>query len=171
MGYSIRLEGDVRKLMKRLKHYSDLDKKHITAAMAEAVRTSTLERYKQEKDPEGKKWKSSIRAEAEGGKTLTDTARLRNSIRAKSDASGFTVGTNTIYASTHQLGEKGRKITIRAKSSKGLVFKIGDRSRSGSRFRPARSSACQTTIFRKSRGRSKTPSGRSKRCLHNVSNF
>ena len=60
MGYSIRLEGDVRKLMKRLKHYSDLDKKHITAAMAEAVRTSTLERYKQEKDPEGKKWKSSI---------------------------------------------------------------------------------------------------------------
>ena len=123
MGYSIRLEGDVRKLMKRLKHYSDLDKKHITAAMAEAVRTSTLE---QEKDPEGKKWKSSIRAEAEGGKTLTDTARLRNSIRAKSDASGFTVGTNTIYASTHQLGEKGRKITIRAKTSKGLVFKIGD---------------------------------------------
>ena len=106
MGYSIRLEGDVRKLMKRLKHYSDLDKKHITAAMAEAVRTSTLERYKQEKDPEGKKWKSSI--------------------RAKSDASGFTVGTNTIYASTHQLGEKGRKITIRAKTSKGLVFKIGD---------------------------------------------
>ena len=104
MGYSIRLEGDIRKLMKRLKHYSDLDKKHITAAMAEAVRTSTLERYKQEKDPEGKKWKSSIRAEAEGGKTLTDTARLRNSIRAKSDASGFTVGTNTIYASTHQLG-------------------------------------------------------------------
>ena len=127
MGYSIRLEGDVRKLMKRLKHYSDLDKKHITAAMAEAVRTSTLERYKQEKDPEGKKWKSSIRAEAEGGKTLTDTARLRNSIRAKSDASGFTVGTNTIYASTHQLGEKGRKITLRAKTSKGLVFKIGDR--------------------------------------------
>lgn len=126
MGYSIRLEGDVRKLMKRLKHYSDLDKKHITAAMAEAVRTSTLERYKQEKDPEGKKWKSSIRAEAEGGKTLTDTARLRNSIQAKSDTSGFTVGTNTIYASTHQLGEKGRKITIRAKTSKGLVFKIGD---------------------------------------------
>ena len=53
-------------------------------------------------------------------------SRLRNSIRAKSDASGFTVGTNTIYASTHQLGEKGRKITIRAKTSKGLVFKIGD---------------------------------------------
>ena len=44
MDYSIRLEGDVRKLMKRLKHYSDLDKKHITAAMAEAVRTSTLDR-------------------------------------------------------------------------------------------------------------------------------
>ena len=125
MGYSIRLEGDVRKLMKRMKGFSELDKKGVTAAMAEAVRTSTLERFRTEKDPEGKKWKSSIRAATEGGKTLTDTARMKNSIKGKSDASGFAVGTNTIYASTHQLGEPGRKITIRAKTSKGLVFKIG----------------------------------------------
>lgn len=67
--------------------------------------------------------------EGDWGKLLSHLLREMwiEIIRAKSDASGFTVGTNTIYASTHQLGEKGRKITIRAKNSKGLVFKIGDR--------------------------------------------
>lgn len=127
MGSSIRLEGDIRILMLKLRHLSELDKKGIAAAMKEAARTSTLDRFREEKDPEGKPWKTSIRAASEGGKTLSKTARLKNSIRAKSDASGFAVGTNTIYAATHQLGEKGRKITIRAKTSKGLVFKIGDR--------------------------------------------
>ncbi|MDR2024028.1 MAG: phage virion morphogenesis protein [Hungatella sp.] len=125
--YSIRLEGDVRALMKRLKFFSEIDKKHINAALAESVRESTLERFTTEKDPEGKKWKTSIRVAQNGGKTLTKSAIMKNSIKGKSDASGFAVGTNTIYASTHQLGAKGRRITIRAKTPKGLVFKIGDR--------------------------------------------
>ena len=115
MGYSIRLEGDVRRLMARMKQFSELDKRQVTAAMAEAMRTSTLDRFRNEKTPDGQRWKQSIRASAEGGK---------NSIHSQSDASGFAVGTNTIYASTHQLGEPGRKITIRAKTSKGLVFRI-----------------------------------------------
>lgn len=124
MGYSIRLEGDVRRLMARMKQFSELDKRQVTAAMAEAMRTSTLDRFRNEKAPDGQRWKQSIRASAEGGKTLTNTARMKNSIHSQSDASGFAVGTNTIYASTHQLGEPGRKITIRAKTSKGLVFRI-----------------------------------------------
>ena len=44
MGYSIRLEGDVRRLMARMKQFSELDKRQVTAAMAEAMRTSTLDR-------------------------------------------------------------------------------------------------------------------------------
>lgn len=125
--YSIRLEGDVRGLMNRLKHFSEFDKKGVNAAIAESIRTSTVERFTTERDSEGKKWKSSIRAAQTGGKTLTKSAALKNSIKGKSDASGFVVGTNTIYASTHQLGEKGRRITIRAKTPKGLVFKVGGR--------------------------------------------
>ena len=124
MGYSIRLEGDVRRLMARMKQFSELDKRQVTASMAEAMRTSTLDRFRNEKAPNGQRWKRSIRASTEGGKTLTNTARMKNSIHSQSDASGFAVGTNTIYASTHQLGEPGRKITIRAKTSKGLVFRI-----------------------------------------------
>ena len=126
MGCSIRLEGDVRGLMRQMKHFADMDKKRITSAMASAVRFSTLERFKQEKGPDGKKWKQSIRVAQEGGKTLTHTALMKNSIQRKSDASGFAVGTNVLYASTHQLGDKERKITIRAKTSKGLVFKNAD---------------------------------------------
>jgi len=125
--YSIRLDGDTRRLMKRLRQLADIDKKGINAAIAEAVRESTLERFRTQKDPDGKKWKQSIRAAQEGGVTLVETAGLKNSIKSKSDASGFAVGTNKIYAATHQLGAKNRRITIRAKTSKGLVFQVDGR--------------------------------------------
>ena len=59
----------------------------------------------------------------EGGKTLIQSAQLRNSIHAKSDASGFALGTNVKYAATHQFGEPGR--TIRARKKKALRFQVG----------------------------------------------
>lgn len=122
--YSIRLEGDVRGLLHKMKNFSDIDKRKLNAVLSEANRTSTLERFKQQKDPQGKSWKSSIRVIREGGVTLSKSAALKNSIHSRADSSGFAVGTNKIYAATHQLGDKGRKITIRAKTSKGLVFQI-----------------------------------------------
>lgn len=125
--YSIRIEGDVQRLMKRLKQLQDVDIRSANLVLAEALRTSTRERFKEQKDPEGKAWKQSIRAAQEGGTTLTQSAGLKNSIKSKASMDGFAVGTNKIYARTHQFGEKGRAITIRAKTSRGLVFKIGDR--------------------------------------------
>lgn len=122
---SIRLEGDVQKLKRKLQYLSSLDRKGINATIAEAVRSSTRQRFKRQTSPEGKRWQPSIRAQEEGGVTLSDSGRLKNSIRAKSDASGAAVGTNVIYASTHQLGAQGR--TIRAKTAKGLVFRVGGR--------------------------------------------
>lgn len=124
---TIVLEGDTRRLLKKLQHLADLPKKNINAALGEAMRTSTMERFKQEKDPEGKRWVRSIRAQREGGVTLTKSSRLKTSIKSQGSAEGFAVGTNTIYARTHQLGEDGRKITIKAKTSRGLTFKIGDK--------------------------------------------
>jgi len=123
--FSIRLEGDTRRFMNTLKSYSALDKKKINEALGEAMRTSTLTRFKLSKSPSGKRWATSIRAQQEGGKTLIKTAVLRNSIQAESDASGFAVGTNVKYAATHQYGDKGR--TIMASRAKALKFKIGDR--------------------------------------------
>lgn len=123
--YSIRLEGDVAGLFRKMRSYSELDKKALNAALAEGVRESTFERFKQSKDPSGKRWKTSIRAATTGGKTLIDSSQLRNSIKAKSDASGFAVGTNVKHAATHQFGEPGR--TIRAKKAKALRFQVGGR--------------------------------------------
>lgn len=107
-----------------MKGLSDINKRGINLALAESVRTSTRERFKEEKSPEGKRWEKSIRASQEGGVTLTKSAGMKNSIKSTSDNSGFAVGTNKIYAKTHQFGEKGRK--IKAKTSKGLVFNVGN---------------------------------------------
>lgn len=119
--YSIRLEGDTTRLLKKMRELSEIDKKGINSSSGQAIRGSTLERFKQSHDPGGKLWKTSIRAASEGGKTLVNTATLRNSIRIKSDESGFAVGTNLKYAATHQFGDPGR--TIRANKSKILRFK------------------------------------------------
>ena len=120
--YSIRIEGDTRAMLRKIRSFSEIDKKSINAALAEGVRESTLERFKQSKGPDGKKWKTSIRASSENGKTLIQSSQLRNSINSVSDATGFAVGTNAKHAATHQFGEPGR--TIRARKKKALRFMV-----------------------------------------------
>ena len=71
----VKVTGDNRRLIKRLQMMAELDVKGINKSIAEGIRTSTMERFRLEKDPEGKKWKPSIRAREEGGKTLTETAK------------------------------------------------------------------------------------------------
>lgn len=118
----IRLQGDTRAMLRRIRHFSEIDRRSINAALAEVLRDSTLERFRQGREPEGRRWKTSIRAANEGGRTLIQSAQLRNSIHARSDASGFAIGTNVKYAATHQFGEPGR--TIRARRKKALRFQI-----------------------------------------------
>ena len=118
--YDIRLEGDTRAMLRRIRSFSEIDRRSINAALAEGVRESTLERFRQSKGPDGRRWKSSKRAILEGGKTLVKTGQLRNSIHTRSDASGFAVGTNAKHAAPHQFGEPGR--TIRARRKKVLRF-------------------------------------------------
>ena len=118
--YDIRLEGDTRAMLRRIRSFSEIDRRSINAALAQGVRESTLERFRQGKSPDGRRGKSSKRAILEGGKTLVKTAQLRNSIHARSDASGFAVGTNAKHAATHQFGEPGR--TTRARRKKVLRF-------------------------------------------------
>lgn len=120
----VKVKGDNRRLLRKLKHLSDVDVKGINRSLAEGIRTSTVARFRTEKDPEGKKWKSSIRAIEEGGKTLTKTSALKHSIRAKASSDGFAVGTNDIRAATLQFGDER---VIRAKRGPVLRFKIGDK--------------------------------------------
>lgn len=69
-----------------------------------ALVASTLQRFQTGVAPDGSPWPQSIRAVAEGGKTLIDTARLMQSITYRATDHGVEVGSNVVYAAIHQLG-------------------------------------------------------------------
>jgi len=71
------------------------------------LETSTMERFEDEQAPDGSKWLPSLRAAAEGGKTLTLSARLKLSIRPIVGTDQIEIGTNTVYARRHQEGFNG----------------------------------------------------------------
>lgn len=119
------IDGETEKLLKKLEGLADIDRAGINNAIAEALRSGAVQRFEEQKGPDGGAWKKSIRATAEDGKTLVDTAQLRNSINARASAAGAEVGTNVVYAATHQFGASGR--TIRAKKKKFLSFQVNGR--------------------------------------------
>jgi len=66
------------------------------------------------------RWPKSIGAMLRGGKTLVDRSTLRGSISTKSGDNYAAAGTSVKYAAVHQFGA-----TIRAKTARGLRFRIG----------------------------------------------
>lgn len=64
----------------------------------------TRRRFETEIGPDGAKWTPSRRALKEGGQTLTDSARLRQSITHSAAADRVEVGSNVVYAAIHQFG-------------------------------------------------------------------
>lgn len=83
------------------------------------LESSTIERFDTETAPDGSGWTPSRRAREQGGKTLTDSARLKLSISHRSSATDAEVGTNVIYAAIHQYGG-----TIRPKNGEFLTFAL-----------------------------------------------
>ncbi len=100
-----------------------LDFTPALAAIADYLRTSTVERFEDERDPFGARWLPSQRARDEGGLTLTKSGELRLSITADSDATEAVVGTNKIYAAIHNSGG-----TIRARAGSALRTPFGPRA-------------------------------------------
>lgn len=91
------------------------DRQALLVSCGEALVSGTLQRFKDEENPQGKKWPVSHRAKQEDGVTLTDTARLQRSIDYATTNDKVMVGSNVAYARIHQLGGKagrGRKVTI-----------------------------------------------------------
>lgn len=121
---SIRIEvdGDLQKLVSDMAKLENADIGGAMAAIGEGLRESTVRRFETSTGPDGKRWKTSIRAKETGGKTLIQTARLRNSIHTEYDESGVAVGTNDIRAATHQFGDSGR--VIRPRKKRLLRFRI-----------------------------------------------
>lgn len=81
--------------------------------------SSTIERFSTEIAPDGSKWATSIRARVEGGKTLTDSARGKQSITYIAGPNFAEWGTNVFYMAVHQAGA-----TIRAKDGGRLAFRL-----------------------------------------------
>lgn len=65
---------------------------------------STQRRFEEESAPDGSPWPPSVRALTKGGRTLTDTARLFQSISFNASDAGVEVGTNVVYGAIHQFG-------------------------------------------------------------------
>lgn len=118
----IRLEGDWSRLERNLHQLSRLDFTGTHKEIGEYLVSSTQERFRTETAPDGSQWPQSIRAREEGGQTLSDTRRLRNSITYVARPDKVMVGTNDQRAATHQYGA-----TIRPKRARALKFKIGNR--------------------------------------------
>ena len=69
-----------------------------------AMETTVEERFAGEHAPDGRPWTPSIRKKVEGGKTLTKSGRLSNSITHNAGSDSVEIGSNLIYAGTHQNG-------------------------------------------------------------------
>jgi phage virion morphogenesis protein len=79
-----------------------------------AILTQVQLGFRNASDPWGFAW---AKPKLRDGQPLSDTGRLRRSIRAVADDEGVTVGTNLIYAPIHQFGG-----TIVPKKAKFLRF-------------------------------------------------
>lgn len=93
------------------------DKRELLTLCGEVLISGTLQRFRDEEDPEGQKWEPVQRP----GKILTDTASLQRSIDSAVTSNAVYVGTNKKYAPPHQFGA-----TIKPKKGKYLKFKTPD---------------------------------------------
>lgn len=90
------------------------DPTELLTLCGEVLIDGTLQRFKDQEDPEGNKWTATRR----GGKILTDSAGLQRSIDSAVTKSAVYIGTNKKYAAPHQFGA-----TIKPKKGKYLKFK------------------------------------------------
>ncbi len=96
-----------------------LQKHRALSALGNEVETQTKRRIQVEKtDPGGKAWQpwsAKHRAKsAPGASILQQRGDLLNSIGFSVSARAVFVGTNSVYAATHQFGDKSRNIPARA---------------------------------------------------------
>jgi len=112
-GIALQIEMDglqgLKERLESLASFGATGRRELLSAIGEHVVSQTRERFREEKGPDGTAWKRSKRAEEEGGQTLTDSARLKNSMSKEVGIDFVEVGTNVIYGAIHQLGgEAGR---------------------------------------------------------------
>lgn len=80
---------------------------------------STRERFKLQIDPDGNRWKPSLRVQLRGGRTLTKGGHLGDSITSRSSKDVAEWGSNRIYAAIQHFGG-----TIKPKGGGTLRFRL-----------------------------------------------
>jgi phage virion morphogenesis protein len=98
----------------RALHQAAEDKRAVFERVGAAVLTKVQMGFKTTTDPWGHVWPA---PKFRIGQALSDTGRLRRSIRSQADNDGVTIGTNLIYARIHQFGG-----TIKAKNAPYLAI-------------------------------------------------
>lgn len=123
------ITGDFRALKRMQANVKDMAtpkwRRGLAANLGEEALNQVAEGFARERDPYDRPWKKSIRAREQGGQTLSASARLRRSftrrgVQARPD--GFTIGSNVIYALTHQKGA-----VIKPRNGKYLRFRVRGR--------------------------------------------
>ena len=117
----------LRRLVRAVRHLATPQgQANVVRAAAWGALSALEERFATATDPKGRPWKPSLRAQLEGGQTLSDTGRLRRSFSVRATGPwGFTIGTNVRYAAPHQFGA-----TIVPKKARALRFRLaGGRGR------------------------------------------
>jgi len=122
---SVRLRVDVSQLTRAGRAVNALlargeNMRPVMEDIAAHLEESTRERFETQRAPDGTPWMPSGRALRQAGTTLTRDGHLNDDITRRVTGRRIDVGTNMIYAATHQFGA-----TIRPKTAKALAFRIG----------------------------------------------
>lgn len=116
-GMTLKVPRDLKAFEDRLGDLTKFPFRKAAQDIANAMRNSTLRRFKAQNDSEGKTWKPSKRAARKGDKTLIDTGDLRGSLTTAATEDEAQVGTNKKYARIHEFGGKaGNNATIPQRS-------------------------------------------------------
>ena len=118
----IKIDGNqVTALLERLaKVASNLSP--AMAAIAGDMHDAVEENFARGGRPQWAGLKPPVNKKRQGGQVLVDSARLKNSITAFSDATSAVVGTNVKYAAIHQFGGTTRAHVILPRYKKALAF-------------------------------------------------
>lgn len=101
-------ESDFNKIQKLLSKLSNHNLQEFLVSVGRRLVNDFRMGFKLGVDPAGKKWAGITHRE---GQPLKDTGRLQRSIIARVSGKSLEVGTNTVYAKTHQYGDAG-SVTI-----------------------------------------------------------
>lgn len=93
----------VRQALQALRHKAG-NLRPALRTIGEIIINQTDDAFESGKSPAGVPWKPSRRVTKQGGQTLVNTARLRNSITKDVGDDAVQVGTSVVYAAIHQLG-------------------------------------------------------------------